>query len=75
VLDIESEWHLTSELNKSASCDLCLTKEFEYICKLEAFRKLLICRDAYWKIAGEQLELDKPWEPDWSTESEVKYVI
>jgi hypothetical protein len=75
VLDIESEWHLTFELNNSASCGLCLTKEFEYICKLEAFRKLLICRDAYWKIAGEQMGLDKPWEPDWSTESEVKYVI
>lgn len=34
VLDIESEWHLTFELNNSASCGLCLTKEFEYICKL-----------------------------------------
>lgn len=27
--------------------------------------KLLICRDAYWKIAGEQMGLDRPWEPDW----------
>lgn len=26
---------------------------------------LLICRDAYWKIAGEQMGLGKPWEPDW----------
>ena len=25
--------------------------------------KLLICRDAYWKIAGEEMELGKPWEP------------
>lgn len=25
--------------------------------------KLLICRDAYWKIAGEELELGKPWKP------------
>ena len=25
--------------------------------------KLLICRDAYWKIAGEQMGLGKPWEP------------
>lgn len=24
--------------------------------------KLLICRDAYWKIAGEEMELGKPWE-------------
>ena len=27
--------------------------------------KLLICRDAYWKIAGEEMGLDKPWKPDW----------
>lgn len=37
--------------------------------------KLLICRDAYWKIAGEEMGLGKPWEPDWSTENERKYVI
>lgn len=42
---------------------------------LSAFQQLLICRDAYWKIAGEEMELGKPWEPDWSTESEIKYVI
>ena len=42
---------------------------------LRKFQKLLICRDAYWKIAGEELGLGKPWEPDWSTESEKKYVI
>ena len=42
---------------------------------LKIFRKLIYCRDAYWKIAGEEMGLGKPWEPDWSTESEVKYVI
>ena len=36
--------------------------------------KLLICRDAYWKIAGEYLELNKPWEPDFSDDS-PKYNI
>lgn len=38
-------------------------------------QQLLICRDAYWKIAGEEMGLDKPWKPDWSTEYENKYVI
>ena len=33
---------------------------------LEDFQKLLICRDAYWKIEGEQMGLGKPWEPDWN---------
>jgi hypothetical protein len=32
---------------------------------MESFVKLLICRDAYWKMAGEELGLDKPWEPNW----------
>jgi hypothetical protein len=31
---------------------------------LTTFQKLLICRDAYWKIAGEEMGLGKPWEPD-----------
>ena len=35
---------------------------------------LKVCRDAYWKIAGEELGLGKPWEPDWNT-SVSKYVI
>jgi hypothetical protein len=39
------------------------------------FQELLIARDAYWKIAGEQMGLDKPWEPDWKDESENKYTI
>ena len=30
---------------------------------LDTFQKLLICRDAYWKIAGEEMGLGKPWEP------------
>ena len=36
-------------------------------------RRLKICRDAYWKIAGEELGLDKPWEPDWNNDEEYKY--
>lgn len=35
--------------------------------------KLLICRDAYWKIAGEEMGLDKPWEIDWE-KSDSGYV-
>ena len=30
---------------------------------LDAFIKLRICRNAYWKIVGEEMGLDKPWEP------------
>lgn len=68
VLDIQSDWHLTFELNNPASCDLCVKNEFEYVYKLEAFRKLLVCRDAYWKIAGD-------WKPDWNDCENIKYII
>ena len=30
----------------------------------EALYRLKVCRDAYWKIAGEEMGLGKPWEPD-----------
>lgn len=30
-------------------------------------QKLLLCRDAYWKIAGEQMRLKGPWKPDWTS--------
>lgn len=49
----------------------CLGYEYKL---LNAFQKLLMCRDAYWKVAGEELESSKPWEPDWN-ESTPKYTI
>ena len=39
---------------------------------INQFNKLLICRDAYWKIAGEEMGLDGPWKPDYKKE---RYVI
>lgn len=43
--------------------------------KLKKFGELLICRDAYWQIAGEQMGLGKPWEPDWENFDSMKYCI
>ena len=34
---------------------------------LESFQKLLICRDAYWKLYGEEMGLNRPWEPDYDS--------
>ena len=42
--------------------------------QLTALQKLLICRDAYWKLYGEEMGLDGHWEPDW-TGHELKYCI
>ena len=33
---------------------------------MNQFYQLLICRDAYWKLYGDEMGLDGPWEPDWN---------
>ena len=43
--------------------------------KLFILQKLLICRDAYLKIAGDAYQLGKPWKPDWEDETEIYYTI
>ena len=43
-----------------------------YETTIRRFYKLLICRDAYWHIAGEQMGLGKLWKPDWNGH-EFKY--
>ena len=40
---------------------------------LQTFQSLLICHNAYMKIAGEQMGLDGPWEPD--LENEELYCV
>ena len=35
-----------------------------------SFAKLIVLRNAYWKIAGEQMGLGKPWKPDWNNVSD-----
>lgn len=43
--------------------------------KIEALYRLIICRDAYWKIVGEEMGLGKPWEPDDSNYITGRYCI
>jgi translation initiation factor IF-1 len=40
----------------------------------DSFIRLKRCRDAYWKLSGEQMGLGKHWEPNWNTK-ELKYII
>lgn len=40
-----------------------------------SFIELIRCRDAYWKIAGEQMGIDKSWEPNWNNIEQDKFVI
>lgn len=66
ILKIEYPYFKTEEDGISAST---------YKNKLfGALKQLLICRDAYWKLAGEQMGLGKSWEPDFKDDSD-KYFI
>ena len=49
-----------------------LTKEKQL---LDSLKRLRICRNAYWKITGEEMSLGEPWEPDWNDDSQFKYII
>ena len=42
---------------------------------LIALQRLLVCRDAYWKIAGKQMGLGEPWKPDWLNTEQDKFVL
>ena len=42
---------------------------------MNQFYQLIICRDAYWKLHGEEMGLGKPWEPDWTYNGATKYCI
>ena len=35
--------------------------------EMKALQTLLVCRDAYWKIAGEEMGLGKSWEPEYKS--------
>ena len=41
----------------------------------ESLYRLKVCRDAYWKIAGEEMGLKRHWKPDWLDDDVVKHII
>ena len=55
-------------------CNPVATKTTHKEGLIRKFQFLLMYRDAYWKIAGEEMGLGKPWEPDW-TDDNAKYSI
>jgi hypothetical protein len=46
-----------------------------YLPQFNSLFRLRMCRDAYWKIYGEETGLGKPWKPDWKNTKNVKYGI
>ena len=62
VLRFHYDHYLTYDDEK----DINPTKEEErFIDLMDAFSRLIVCRNAYWKLYGEEMGLDGPWEPDW----------
>ena len=59
-IEVLNFWHPDRQLEDDYQ--RCYKKDL-----IEKFQDLLYARDAYWKIAGEQMGLGKPWEPDWTT--------
>lgn len=39
------------------------------------FCKLIVARNIYWKIAGEQMGLGEPWKPNWLNTEQDKFVL
>ena len=42
---------------------------------ITSLQKLIFCRDAYWKLYSEEMELGEPWEPDWQDDTTHKFII
>lgn len=43
--------------------------------KLVLLYQLINARNTYWKIAGEEMGLGKPWEPDWKNDEQGRHMI
>ena len=57
VLDYCGDYFLTTYSNPPIITNI--------LNSVNVLTKLLICRNAYWEIAGKELGLGKPWKPDW----------
>ena len=55
-------------------CDMLNADEFVGYELMTNFPKLINARNAYWKIAGEEMGLGKPWEPEYDC-NDTKYII
>lgn len=53
----------------------CKELPAKYAVQLKYLSQLLVYRDAYWQIAGEEMGLSKPWTPDYSNSLQIKYGI
>lgn len=71
----EECWEVRFEVDGETTLEEFHNVSGYYSGPLGALQKLLCCRDAYWKIAGEQMGLDNLWEPDWKSGEQKKHCI
>ena len=65
VLGVEGTWHVFSTEWEEYDKLTPYEKKLDYI--TSRLKQILICRDAYLKIAGEKMGLGKPWKPDYDS--------
>lgn len=53
----------------------CKQLPAKYAVQLKNFSQLLVYRDAYWQLEGEEMGWSKPWTPDYSDTLQIKYAI
>lgn len=56
-------------------CGENVSYEYSLSKKMHNIRKLHICRDAFYKIYGEEIGLGTSWKPDWTDSYQKKYTI
>lgn len=67
-IEVLNFWHPDRQLEDDYQ--RCYKKDL-----IEKFQDLLYARAAYWKIAGDEMGLGKPWEPDWLNTEQDKFVL
>lgn len=72
IMGISYQAQLSYHIPDAERGNTYLTKERQL---LDSLKRLRICRNAYWKIAGEEMGLGQPWEPNWNNDSQFKYII
>lgn len=65
VLGINDLPYMAYTWNRNEDVEVVLLEpQVTLLQQLEVLRKLIVCRDAYWKLAGEEMRLGGPWKND-----------
>lgn len=72
ILQINNSFSL---IYKNVDNKYITSYEYQLMLDMNKLRKLKVCRDAYWKIAGEQMGLGKTWYPQFENCNIPHYCI